>query len=375
MKPKLLFVAGDAAYFVSHRLPIALAAKEVGYDVHVACGDSAFGIDLGEHGISYHKIRLVRGGLNPVTELWSAWSLWRLFRRLRPSLVHLIAIKPVLYGGIAARLAGVPAVVSAVSGLGSIFIEGGGLKTILIRVVAVPMYRIALRHSRQRVIFQNPDDRKKLIGVAGISESKTVLIRGSGVDLKRYPYRVEPPGFRIVTMASRLLRDKGVYEFVDAARALRAKGAQARFWLIGAPDVRNPTSISSQQVALWQQEGVVECLGHRSNVPQLYSQSHVIVLPSYREGLPKSLIEAAACGRPVVTTDVPGCRDAIEENVTGLLVPPRDAKSLEEGLARLLADDAMRRCMGRAGRELAEREFQIEKVVAAHLQIYDQLKQ
>jgi len=207
----------------------------------------------------------------------------------------------------------------------------------------------------------------------GVRMDKVVLIRGSGVDLSHYPLLPEPAGTPVVAMASRLLIDKGVVEFVEAARILRARGVSARFQLIGDLDPGNPASVSAETVRAWQKEGVVECLGFRSYIPALFLQAHVVALPSYREGLPKVLIEAAASGRAVVTTDMPGCRDAIEPDVTGLLVPARDTQVLVQALGRLIEDSALRQRMGQAGRALAEREFGIEKVVDAHLAIYREL--
>jgi glycosyltransferase involved in cell wall biosynthesis len=374
-KQRLMLVVNDLRYFISHRLPIAQAALKSGLDVHVAYGELG-GAEVGALnalGLTLHFVPIQRGGTNPFADLRSVILLWALFRRVRPDLVHLVTIKPVLYGGIAARLARVPAVVSAMAGLGFVFIEQGGVKAAVLRRVIKPMFGWALGHPRQTLIFQNPDDRDRVLTITKVLSQQVRLIRGSGIDLKACPAVPEPEGIPIVAMASRLLRDKGVLEFVDAARVLRKRGVLARFWLIGEPDLANPASVTPEEVAAWQAEGVVECLGHRKDVPSLYAQAHIVTLPSYREGLPKSLIEAAACGRAVVTTNVPGCRDAIEPDVSGLLVPPRDAVALADALERLIQDSGLRQSMGQAGRALAEREFGIEKVVAAHLQIYQEL--
>jgi glycosyltransferase involved in cell wall biosynthesis len=373
---KILMVVNDLGYFISHRLPIVVAAQKAGYRVCVAYGalGNASEVDLASHGFELQHVSMQRGGTNPLTDLWSLFLLWRFLRRMRPDLVHLITIKPVLYGGIAARLARVPAVVSAMAGLGFVFIEKAGLKAALLRHIVEPLFHWALGHPHQRLIFQNPDDRDRVLEITRVSSEQTQLIRGSGIDLSACPLLPEPDGPPIVAMASRLLRDKGVLEFVAAARLLRERGVSARFWLIGGPDLMNPASVTPQEVAVWQDEGIVECLGHRSDVPSLYAQAHIVTLPSYYgEGLPKSLIEAAACGRAVVTTDMPGCRDAIEPDVTGLLVPPRDAIALADAMEWLIQDAALRQAMGKAGRALAECEFGIEKVVAAHLQIYQDL--
>ena len=272
-----------------------------------------------------------------------------------------------------ARLARVPAVVSAISGLGTVFTSDGQRAGMMRRAVQA-MYRLALGHPNQAVILQNSDDQVALIRSGGLRDDKAVMIRGSGVDLAEMPCRKEAPGAPIVAFAARLLKQKGVEEFVAAARLLRERGVSARFWLIGDPDPGNPYSISAEQVEAWASEGVVEVLGHRSDVPDLYAQAHVVTLPSYYgEGLPKTLIEAAACGRPIVTTDHPGCRDAIVDGETGVLVPVRDAQALADALQALLEDPERRQAMGRAGRALAEREFAIEKVVDAHLEIYRRL--
>ncbi len=372
VRVKLLFVVNDFGFFLSHRLAIAERSREEGLDVCVAAPGEPPG-ELTERGLNAVSIPLSRRGANPFAEARSLWALYRLFRRLQPDLVHVVTIKPVLYGGLMARLARVPAVVSAISGLGSVFVSDGQRAGLMRRAVHT-MYRLALGHPNQVVILQNTDDQVALIRSGGLRDEKAVMIRGSGVDLAQMPFRDEVPGVPIVAFAARLLQQKGVEEFVTAARTLRERGVSARFWLIGDPDPGNPYSIIPEQVETWAAEGVVEVLGRRSDVPELYVQAHVVTLPSYYgEGLPKTLIEAAACGRPIVTTDHPGCRDAIEDGVTGLLVPVRDAGALADALQRLIENPEERGAMGRAGRALAEREFAIERVVDAHMAIYDEL--
>ncbi len=209
-----------------------------------------------------------------------------------------------------------------------------------------------------------------LISLGVLKEARTALIRGSGVNLSHYESSFENPGTPIVCMASRLLHDKGIVEYIDAARLLRAREIDATFQLIGDVDPGNPATVSFDELQLWKKEGVVQILGFRKDIANLFANAHIVTLPSYREGLPKVLVEAAACGRAVVTTDVPGCRDAIEPGETGLLVPVRDAEALAEALALLITDSTVRRKMGNAGRLLAEREFSIEKIVQQHLDIY-----
>lgn len=369
----LLFVVNNPAFFMSHRVPVALAAQKAGYDVHVATMDGPAVADIQALGMTHHAIPMTRSGKHPLQELGTLLALVRLFRRLRPDVVHLVTIKPVLYGGIAARIARVPGMVAAISGLGFVFLSNS-LKMRLVRAVVARLYRVALGHPNSRVIFQNANDRDLLKSLGAVREDQVVIIRGAGVDLDAYRPTPEPPEPPvIVTMVARLLRDKGVQEFVQAAKLLRERGVPVTMQLVGGLDAGNPTSATQADVDAWQQDGCVQALGERSDVAALYAAAHIAVLPSYREGLPKSLIEAAASGRAVVTTDVPGCRDAIEPNVTGLLVPVRDAAALADAIARLAQDAASRQAMGTAGRALAEREFDINQVARIHVALYDAL--
>ncbi|KWU17607.1 glycosyltransferase family 4 protein [Achromobacter xylosoxidans] len=370
---RLLFVVNNPAFFMSHRVPVALAAQRAGYDVHVATMDGPAVADIEALGMTHHAIPMTRSGKHPLQELGTLLALLRLFRRLRPQVVHLVTIKPVLYGGIAARLARVPGMVAAISGLGFVFLSNS-LKMRLVRAVVARLYRLALGHRNSRVIFQNGADRDLLKLLGAVRDEQVVLIRGAGVDLDLCRALPEPPAPPVVvTMVTRLLRDKGVQEFVQAARLLRERGVPVTMRLVGGVDAGNPASATPAEVEAWQREGCVQALGERADVPQLYADSHIAVLPSYREGLPKSLIEAAACGRAVVTTDVPGCRDAIDPGKTGLLVPVRDPQALADAIARLAGDATQRQAMGAAGRALAEREFNIERVARIHVDLYDTL--
>lgn len=369
---RLLFLVNNPAFFVSHRLPLALAARDAGYDVHVATMDGPAVAEIRAHGLIHHVVPLSRSGTNPWTEARSLWAFWRLLRALRPDLVHAVTIKPVLYGGIARRLARVPAFVAAISGLGYVFMQTAGPRGLL-RRVALMLYRFALAGRNSRVIFQNAADRDVLVDAGAVRPDQTVMLRGSGVDLDRFAPRPWPEEPVTICMASRLLRDKGVEEFVAAARMARDRGARLRWRLAGSPDPGNPASVDPALVRGWESAGLVEYVGECADVAALYAQSHIVVLPSYREGLPKSLIEAAACGRPVVTTDVPGCRDAVEPGVSGLLVPARDARALADAVLRLADDASLRERMGAAGRALAERDFGLAGIVQAHLTLYAEL--
>jgi len=370
---RLLFFVNDAGFFVSHRLPLALAARAAGYEVHVATAPSDAVAEIVVHGIPHHAVELSRSGVNPLAEVRSFLQVIGLLRRLRPQLVHLVTVKPVLYGGIAARLTGVPAMVAAISGLGDAF-AAQTVRARLVRPLVRLAYQVALGHKLQRVIFQNPSDRDTLSKAVGLSAEEQVMVRGSGVDLHVYRPEPEPGGVPVVTFASRLLRTKGIHEFVAAARWLRATGVTARFQLVGDVDPGNNSSVSAAEIAAWRTEGVVQVLGQRSDVPAIFAASNLIVLPSYYgEGLPKVLVEAAACGRAVVTTDMPGCRDAVEPGKTALLVPPRDATALGEAIRVLVTDPVRRRAMGAAARALAERDYALEQIVSTHLAMYHDL--
>ncbi|CAB3678166.1 glycosyl transferase family 1 [Achromobacter piechaudii] len=375
MSRRLMFVVNNPAFFMSHRVPVALAAQQAGYDVHVATMDGPAVAEIQALGMTHHAIPMTRSGKHPLQELNTLRALVRLFRRVRPDVVHLVTIKPVLYGGIAARLARVPGMVAAISGLGFVFLSNS-LKMRLVRAVVARLYRVALGHPNSRVIFQNANDRDLLKSLGAVRDEQVVMIRGAGVDLDAYRATPEPPSPPVVvTMVARLLRDKGVREFVEAASILRKRGLPVTMQLVGGVDAGNPTSATQQEVDAWQRDGAVEALGERSDIASLYAACHIAVLPSYREGLPKSLIEAAASGRAVVTTDVPGCRDAIEPGKTGLLVPVRDAPALADAIARLVEDAALRQSMGEAGRKLAESEFDIRRVARVHVELYEALEQ
>jgi glycosyltransferase involved in cell wall biosynthesis len=376
IKRKLLFVVNVDWFFFSHRLPIALEAIRQGYEVHIATSLTDKLVLLENHGLVVHPLSLHRNSTGFWSTVKTVWQIFRVYNRINPDVVHLVTIKPVLLGGLVARLSRVPAVVTAVSGLGFVFVAKGIKATVRRRLVSL-LYGLAMRHHNQRVIFQNPDDLTCLEKLVHLPDQKVTIIRGSGVDLSQYIALPLPNGVPVVLLAARLLVDKGVREFVQSAHILRKRGLSGqavRFVIVGEPDLDNRTSLQLDELAQWTKEGVVELWGHRSDMPQVIAAAHVVVLPSYYgEGLPKVLIEAAACGRVVVTTDHPGCRDAIDPGVTGVLVPLRDAVALANAIQELLSDPVRCATMGQAGRELAESAFDVRQVVAVHLQIYQEL--
>ena len=368
MNKKILYIINDPVYFISHRLPIAIAAREQGYEIHLAGGHRDILPKIRELNFAYHCIPMSRSGRNIFSETKSLFALYLLMKRIKPFIVHLITIKPVIYGAFAARFANVPAVVAAVTGLGYAFIDQHTEAKIL-RKIVVRLYKHAFQHKNLKVLFQNEDDKKMLLSFGVLREEQSVLIRGSGVDLKEYSYSHEPPTPISVILASRLLKDKGVLEYVEAAKILKKEGLNVRFLLAGYPDPGNPSSINEGQLKDWVLAQDIEYIGYQDTAT-LFTQVHIVVLPSYREGLPRVLVEAAARGRAVITTDVPGCRAAIIPGKTGLLVKVQDAASLAEAIRILIMDPVRRKEMGLEGRKLAESEFNIKKIVAEHLQVY-----
>jgi len=379
-KPILLFVVNEAYFFVSHRLPIALEARRKGYDVHIAApGDNVWApkdysvAELEAHGLTFHEIPISRRGTQPIQELRTFLALFGLYRRLRPDIVHHLTIKPNLYGGIAARLAGVPSVVYAITGLGQMFVSTRGPLR-LIRPMVLSLMCLAFGHRNARVIVQNASDRAFLIDNGVAPMKATVLIQGSGVDLARFKPAPEPAGEPVVILPSRLIWEKGIQEFVDAAKRLRGEGVAARFALIGNTHPSNPRAVPEETLRGWADAGIVEWWGRREDMPEVMAQSHIVCLPSkYGEGVPKVLLEAAAAGRAIVATDTPGCREVIDDGAEGLLVPPGDSVALAAALRRLIEQPDERKAMGAAGRARATKDLDIEQVVARTLEIYGEL--
>lgn len=371
--PKLLFLVNVDWFFLSHRLPIALAAKKMGYDVHVAVEITDRYDELLTYGFNVHRMKASRTSYSVLNDLRHFIEYVALLKSVRPDIVHLVTLRPVLFGGLAARLVGVQAVVMAISGLGSVFLGASFVAKLRRRLVEVGLLA-ALGHRNKRVIFQNNSDLGLFRHRFGLVDDEFEVIPGSGVDLDHYAPAPMPEGGMVFLMGARLIIEKGVLEFAEAARVVRNVREDARFLLAGAVDNGNPRSLSQRQVEELRVSGVVELLGERSDMASVLKGSHVVVLPScYGEGLPKILIEAAASGRAIVTTDWPGCRDAVLPNKTGLLVPTHDSTALSEAFLTLIDDPKLVTKMGLRGREFAKRQFNIEGVVRHHLQIYREL--
>lgn len=363
---KLLFVVTEDWYFISHRLPLAVAAQAAGFDVAVATREGRQADVIRGAGIRLIPFGLSRRGGNPLREVM---ALWRLYRREQPDLVHHVALKPVMFGALAAWLARVPAQVNAVAGLGWLFVSSSWIVRLARPALRWMLARL-LNQPHSLTIVQNPED-MALLGRSGVSVARLRLIRGAGVDVRVF-YPVSPPPEPVyIVLVARMLWDKGVGEFVEAARLLTEAGVNARFILVGDPDPANPASVSESTLRSWHGQHGVEWWGRREDMPAVLQSAHIACLPSsYGEGLPKSLLEAAACGLPVVTTDAPGCRDVVCDGVNGLLVPVRDAPALAAALRKLIDDAELRRCMGEQSRLRAETEFALEIVIAQTLAVY-----
>lgn len=367
---RLLYVVNVDWFFLSHRLPLARAAQAAGCHVTVAACDTGFASRIVAEGFSFESLTIERSGRNPAKELASLIALLRLYHRVAPHLVHHVTIKPVLYGSIAARVVGNVAVVNAVTGLGYLFVGGRrGVTT----PIARSLYKVALNAPNTLTIFQNGDDRDELTRSGLVDEERTRLIRGSGVDCSQFVSREEPAGAETIMLAARMLYDKGVDVFVQAARNVLRQRPRVRFVLVGAADPANPSAVDESVLRAWVAEGVVEWWGHVDDMVDALGRAHIVVLPSRREGLPKVLLEAAATGRPVVSTDVPGCREVVQHGITGLLVPDGDHNALAAAIISLIDSPSLRLAYGAAGRRLVEREFTEAVVVDRTLTVYREL--
>jgi glycosyltransferase involved in cell wall biosynthesis len=372
---RLLFVVNVSWFFISHRLELAKHALNRGYDVHVATRVTSE-VDrqtILTAGLTLHEIAIGRGDSGVLQDIKSFIQLLGLYRRISPHIVHLVALKPIVFGGLAARMLRIPRVVIAIPGLGHAFSDAGifsGLRRWLI----LTAIGVGSRRPGCIFIFQNIDDQEMFVERGVVKPENTRLIRGAGVDLNKYVPSAEPEGVLQVLLAARLLRTKGVPEFVESARALKKKWPTVRFVLAGAPDEANPASLKSDEIKGWQREGIIEWMGFVEDMVEVLRSSHIVVLPTYyREGVPKVLVEAAACGRPIVTSDIAGCRDIVVDGENGYLVPPRNIPRLLVAIERLIESKDLRRKFGESGRQRVKVGFGQEAVIPATLDIYEDL--
>ena len=354
-----------------HRLPIARAARQAGYRVLIATQLSKHREMLEAEGFEVIPMVWQRSSMSPLTAWREVRQIRSIYRRYRPDLVHHIALKPSLYGSIAARWSGTTRVVNNLAGLGQAF-SSKGLFAATVRQGLMAAFRLLFRGRHTCTIVENADDREFLIRRIGLAEDHVILILGIGVDEQRFVYSEEQHGsVPAVVMVSRLLWPKGVRELVDAGQILSARGVNVVIRLVGKPDEASRLSVPEGQLRDWQTRGMIEWPGYLEDIPAVWREAVIAVLPSYyREGIPRSLLEAAASGRPVVTTDMPGCREIVEDGVNGILIRPRDAVALADALEKLIRSSALRATMGRAGRERVLEHFTERQVVAQTLAVY-----
>lgn len=371
-RPRLLFLITEDWYFWSHRLDLARAARDAGFEVSIATRVTDHGELIKREGFQLYPLRLERRSRHPLADFVAIWELIRLYQKVQPQLVHQVAMKPILYGSLAAWVAGIPAVINAFAGLGYAFTDqerrGGMLRFFLLHAL-----KVAIRLSRSVAVFQNSEDRSYLVGKGVVRPERARIIAGSGVDTDRFVPGAPAAGAPVVLLASRMLWDKGVADFVRAAQLVKRQGIQARFVLVGRCDPHNPAAIPPSRLHAWVENGDIEWWGHRDDMPAVLASASLVVLPSFREGLPKVLLEASACGKPVIATDVPGCRAVVRHQSNGLLVPPRDPSALADAIVSLLADADRRSAMGQAGRDMVARDYSVSKIAGATLALYREL--
>lgn len=370
---RLLFLVTEDWFFVLHRLPLARAAMRAGYEVIVATRVGECQEQIEREGIKLIPMGWKRGSRSPIDGIRALWKVASIYRDYQPNVIHHVSIKPVFIGTLASILmpsAGAAAIINNFTGMGTLFISTRRSDRIL-RWLVVEGLRILFRMKRVHQLVENEDDKRLLLDEMGLKESNVSVIHSVGVDMYRYAPSIEDDGVPIVALASRLIWDKGIGELVEAARILRARGLKFRLALVGAPDTENHSAIPEATLRAWAEEGVVELWGFRNDIEAVWRSIHIAVLPSYREGSPRALIEAAASGRPVVATDVPGCRDVVKHGETGLLVPSGDVRALADALDVLIRDADLRRCMGVKGRKYVEAMFGEDVVIKETFKLYN----
>ena len=372
MARRILYVVTEDWFFLSHRLPMARAAKEAGYEVHVATRikDGRAGIE--REGFVVHPLAWTRGSLSLRDSFTAVRALRRLFRSLEPDIVHNVALKPVLLGTTASLGLDRIAVVNSLTGLGALFVDGGGSSKLTRAVVEFALGRL-LRRSRSCTIVQNPEDRRFLLGL-GVPEASIAIIAGSGVDLDKFHVLPKPSSPPTAAFVGRMLKHKGVMTLIEANRRATDRGTKLRLLLAGDCDPENPGSLAPEQLREFASAFGIVWLGHVADIRDVWRQAHFAVQPSRGgEGLPKSLLEAAACGRPMVATDVPGCREIAVPGKTGILVPVDDVEALTDAMTRMAEDGAMRARFGKEARALAEARFSAEIIGRETVAVYDRL--
>lgn len=370
---RILYIVNVDWFFLSHRLPLALAMKEDGYDVYILTKDTGKRTEIEGYGLSFINIDFERSGKNPFDELFVLIRILKCIYKYKPSLVHNVTIKPSIYASIVSKLTRRSEIniINAITGLGYNFI---GDKKGFVQQILKSLMSIAFKR-KVNFIFQNPDDLDLYQQLGYLKHNKFKLIKGAGVEHTEFSYHLPKPKKRLqVVLTARMLKDKGILEFIDAANILESRWkSNATFKLIGDIDIENPSGITIEELQNHLVGEYIVWEGFCSDVKPILANADIVCLPSYREGLPKSLIEAMAIGRPIVTTDVPGCRECVEQNYNGLLVPPKDSRRLANALETLLLDADLRLRMGENSREKMVKELSLNKVIADTLAFYQEV--
>jgi len=369
---RLLFIVSEDWYFVSHRLHLAVSAINAGYSVALLSHYTKHQEKIKLAGVETINWQLNRGSKNLIKEIISIKGVVTTIRQFQPSLIHSVAIKPVLYSGIACKMIGLRNRVFALAGLGFIFTSDKRSAKYL-RPIIKYSFKFLFKGDKTRLIVQNPEDQAALSTANIINENNISLIRGSGVNMNLYSFSKIPEGTPIIMLPARMLWDKGIGEFVKVAKILKQSGIKARFVLVGSPDVHNPETINDFQLKNWENDQIIEWWGQKEDMAKMYYQSTIVCLPSYREGLPKSLLEAASCGRPIVTYDVPGCREIVKDGYNGYLVQLKSINGLVQAISQLLNDHKLCVQMGKNGRKLVKKHFSQEQIANETLAVWEEV--
>ena len=372
MKKVFIYLVNVDTFFVSHRLNVAKKLLDSGSEVHIATEFTKYRNKLNKMGFITHKINFKRNSMNILSLLICFYQIFVLFYKVRPNLVHLISAKPIVFGGINSFLTNINNMVISITGLGSIFIANNFLSKILRKIFNL-IYKFIFKFPNLKVIVQNKSDLRYLIKNSNLNKKKTEIIGGMGVDLKKFkPIKLNNK-VPIILMVSRIIGDKGIYEFIDSAKSLKRKQFMGKFYLIGDTDYQNPSYIKKEEIKIWIKKKIINYYKYQTNIYKFLKKSTIVVLPSYREGFPKILMEAAACGKPIITTNVPGCRETIINGVTGILVKPKNSKNLAQAIYELSSNKKKLSLMSKNARKFAEKNFDTNYIVDKHLQIYKTL--
>ena len=378
IKKKIIINLTEDWFFVSHFLGRALDAKKAGYDVYISCKEKKSRKYIEGKGIKFFSLPLDRRGINPIYEFYILLKYFYVFNKVKPDIVHNVGPKPIIYGSIIAKLLKIKSVINAPIGMGFVF-TSSSIKAKLLKRVLLFLFGITLnqhhgKNKKNRVIFENSDDMNYFIKAKIVRFNEAILIRGAGIEIDEKLIKKQKENEIIkVALVARMLKDKGIYEFVEAAKILKSKKIKCRFLLIGDIDKKNPTSLKKSILEEWNDQKIIEWLGWVENVKDILLETDILCLPSYREGLPKSLLEGAAIGLPLVTCNTVGCREVVLDGINGYLVPIKESKKLALAILKLIENRELRVSMGKESLRIAKSKFSSEIINYQTISIYDEL--